>query len=85
MKISKKRKMLYSKAWRYIRNTAAVIGAIMIYGAIGTDDFYTTELLTEAPQSVETGLIIGFALLIPTILHILKKSGERLREWEFEC
>lgn len=67
-------KRAIKRIWRLVRNTAAVIGAVMLLGAIGTDDIYTKELVAEAPQSVETGLIIGFVLLMPTIFHLLKKA-----------
>lgn len=74
MKLSKKNRMTIKRIWRLVRNTAAVIGAVMLLGAIGTDDIYTKELVTTGPD-IWNDILIGMILLAPMMAHIIKKRG----------
>ena len=65
-------KKQYRKLWSVVRGLMLTAGLVMIYGAIGTDDLYTMELVKAAPQSVETNLIIGAFLTIPSIVNYVK-------------
>lgn len=54
---------------KVLRNLMSIIGFILIFGAVGTSDYYTIELKQSEPDRVWVLIIIGFALLIPAILH----------------
>lgn len=58
---------------RLVRNTAAVIGAVMVLGAIGTDDIYVKELVTVGPD-IWTEIVIGIGLMFPAIVHMGKRG-----------
>ncbi len=73
MKIKATHKRAARRICRLVRNTAAVIGAGMVLGAIGTDDIYVKELVQASPD-IWTEIMIGFALLLPTIVHIAKRG-----------
>ena len=66
-------KRAIKRIWRLVRNTAAVIGAVMLLGAIGTDDIYTKELVTTPPE-LWRELLTGSLLMLPTVIHIAKKG-----------
>lgn len=55
--------------WNIIRNIMGVVGFILIYGAVGTSDYYVLEMGVAEPPSVGRMLLIGVLLLIPTVLH----------------
>jgi hypothetical protein len=74
MKLSKKNRIAIKRIWRLIRNTAAIIGAVMLLGAIGTDDIYTKELVTTPPE-LWSDILVGVILLLPEILHLAKREG----------
>lgn len=57
--------------WKVVRTTMAVVGAILIFGGVGTSDFYVMELGQSEPAKVWTGIIIGCVLFMPTIIHAI--------------
>lgn len=67
-------KAAFRRMWRLLRNTAAVAGVLMVLGAAGTDEFYTNELRTMSPENLEIDLAIGLLLLIPLLIHLLRKK-----------
>ena len=67
-------KRAIKRIWRLVRNTAAVIGAVMLLGAIGTDDIYTKELAMIGPK-LWSDILVGVILLLPEILHLAKREG----------
>ena len=65
--------------WKIIRNLLAIIGAITIYGTIGTSDYYVIELGSVAPAYVKTQIIVGVLMILPMVLHVfyeLYKEGK---------
>lgn len=65
--------------WKIIRNLLAIIGALAIYGAVSTSDYYIIELGTVEPAYVKTQLIVGVILVLPMLLHVfyeLYKEGK---------
>lgn len=57
--------------WNIIRNLSAIAGLILLMGSVGTSDYYAMELECAAPSYVNTNLIIGVLLILPTIIHLL--------------
>lgn len=68
-------KAAFRRMWRLLRNMAAVVGAMMVLGAAGTDEFYANELRTMSPENLDFELAIGLLLLIPLLIHILRKKN----------
>lgn len=66
--------------WKIVRNLLAICGAVSIYGAISTSDYYVIELGQVEPAYIKTQIIVGTVLLIPFVLHVLYemyKEGRR--------
>lgn len=66
--------------WKIIRNLLAIAGAVSIYGAISTSDYYVIELGQVEPAYIQTQIVIGVVLLIPFVLHVVYdfyKEGKR--------
>lgn len=57
--------------WKILRNTMAVVGVIMIMGAIGTSDFYIIELGQPEPSNVWSTVLIGALLAVPECMHLI--------------
>lgn len=57
--------------WKIIRNLLAICGAVSIFGAVSTSDFYVIELGRTEPSYIGTQLIVGCILVIPFVLHVL--------------
>lgn len=57
--------------WKIIRNLSAIAGLILLMGSVGASDYYAMELECVAPSYVNTNLIIGIALMIPMVIHLL--------------
>ena len=60
-----------------IRNAAALSGLLCLFCAVGTSDYYMMELHRPEPASVNRLLIIGLALLIPSIIHMVHRKAGR--------
>lgn len=66
--------------WKIARNLSAIAGAIMIFGAISTSDYYVIELGQAQPAFVSRNLIVGALLVLPLVLNIIYnayKEGKR--------
>lgn len=57
--------------WRIVRPLMAVIGIIMVFGAVGTSDYYVIELGRSEPSSVWTTITIGLVMMFPTAFHLI--------------
>ena len=57
--------------WKIIRNLSAVAGFILLFGSVGTSDYYVIELEQVAPSYVNTNIGIGLALMLPMIIHLI--------------
>lgn len=57
--------------WKIIRNLSAIAGLILLMGSVGTSDYYAMELECAAPSYVNTNLVIGIALILPMIIHLI--------------
>lgn len=67
-------------SWKIIRNLLAIAGAIMIFSAISTSDYYVVELGQAEPTSVWKNLIIGVVMTLPVVLSAvceLYKEGKQ--------
>ena len=50
----------------------AVIGTILVFGAIGSCDYYTLELGQETPLEVWTTMRTGIVLMIPACIYVIR-------------
>lgn len=57
--------------WKIVRPLMAVAGGVLIFGAVGTFDYYVLELEQAEPASVWTTITIGCALMLPALLHMI--------------
>lgn len=57
--------------WKIIRNLSAIAGLILLFGSVGTSDYYAMELECAAPSYVNTNLVIGIVLILPMIIHLI--------------
>lgn len=68
-------------AWRIIRGLLAVSGGILMFGAVGTSDYYLIELGQAEPAYVWPYIFIGAAMMCPAIFSMFytmyKESGEK--------
>jgi hypothetical protein len=60
-----------SYLWKIVRPLMFVVGGILIFGAIGTSDYYVLQLGQAEPATVWSTITIGFALMVPTLLHMI--------------
>lgn len=63
----------FFKLWPRLRNIAAVLGFLCIYCSAGTMDLYAYELHETEPTLTWWLISIGFALLIPTIIRLVRE------------
>ena len=70
----KERILQMNYLWKIVRNTMAVIGGIWGFLAVGTSDYYVIELGQAEPQSVNILLIVGTALMLPSIVHFFREE-----------
>lgn len=60
-------------ALKIIRCLLAIIGALLVYGAIGTSDYYA-EIGQPEPLCVAKYIIIGGMMMLPMFLNALYNS-----------
>lgn len=65
------------KMVRFVANTLAVIGGVIIYGAIGTTDLYSLELRTKAPADAWEAFVLGGLLVLPLVVRMLCEALTR--------
>lgn len=65
--------------WKIVRTLMAIIGVILIFGAVGTSDYYVLELGQVEPSSVWTTILIGVLMMSPIWIEIIYKykKGEK--------
>lgn len=61
------------KIWRIARNTMCAAGIVMGFCAAGTADF-SAAIRTATPETMWRTLFIAAALMLPTLLHEIRKS-----------
>ena len=59
--------------WKIVRPLMAVVGGLMVFGAVGTSDYYVLELGQTEPSRVWTTLWVGLLLMAPTFLHAIRE------------
>lgn len=63
---------------KWVCNVMAIIGGIMVFGAVGTSDYYTLELGQKEPSYIWWVIAIGFLLTIPLIVRmVIKRRMEK--------
>ena len=60
--------------WKIVRTLMAIIGIMLIFGGVGTSDYYLLELGQPEPNGVWTTIFIGFMLVVPTAIHIVREQ-----------
>ena len=56
-----------------VRKALAVIGAIVGYMSVNVGDYYT-EVLGEVNNTYIWGVLAGFIMMLPLLMHILTKD-----------
>lgn len=51
----------------------AVVGSVMVFGAVGSCDYYTLELGQETPMKVWTTMRTGLILMIPASIYVIRR------------
>lgn len=60
-----------SFSWKVVRTLMCIVGCVLIFGAVGTSDYYLLELNQAEPKSVWLTMITGFMLLMPTLISLV--------------
>lgn len=58
-------------AWRIIRNLMAVAGGILMFGGVGTSDYYLIEMGQAEPAYVWPYIFVGAAMMCPALFSML--------------
>ena len=67
-------------AWLIIRNLLAIVGAIIICGAVGTSDYYVIELIQPVPMYVYKYMVIGAIMMLPLALNIIYNAYKESKQ-----
>lgn len=59
--------------WKIVRTLMAIIGIILIFGAVGTSDYYVLELRQAEPPSVWSTIFIGVLMTLPLLVELIYK------------
>lgn len=59
--------------WKTIRTLMAIVGVILIFGAVGTSDYYVLELGQAEPPSVLSTILIGVLMTFPLLGELVYK------------
>ena len=71
-------KVNINKMEKFIKNTMAVVGGLLLYCSLSTIDFYAMQLRTNEPESAWTTLVVGAMLVAPAIIvELIKFARER--------
>ena len=72
--------------WKIVRTMMAIVGGLLIFGAVGTSDYYVLELGQHEPASVWSTIIVGFVLITPMLIHVIcEELKERANETDEDC
>ena len=63
-----------SYLWKIVRTIMAVVGGFLVYGGVSTSDFYILELNQPEPPSVGKMIVIGLLLMLPAVIHGIRKE-----------
>ena len=66
--------------WEMMRAALCAIGFFLIYGGVGTSDYYSIELGQSEPSSVWLTIGIGIVLTLPALFHLIfskSRGGSR--------
>lgn len=61
---------------KFIWGAMAIIGAFMMFGAVGTSDYYVIELGQSEPAFVWRTAIIGCIMMVPATIYLIKKETD---------
>lgn len=64
-------------AWKIIRGLLAVSGGILMFGAVGTSDYYLNVIGQSEPAYVWTYIFIGAAMMCPALFDMFYKEIRR--------
>ena len=56
--------------WKIVRTVMAIVGGLLVFGGIGTSDYYLLELEQPEPTSVMPTIIIGVLMILPLFIHL---------------
>lgn len=59
--------------WKIVRTVMAIVGCFIVYGAVGTSDFYVIELNQPEPSNVWTNILIGLLMTVPAVIHAVRE------------
>lgn len=60
--------------WRIFKGLSAVIGFILVFGAVGTSDYYLLELGQPEPEGIWETATLGVVLMLPLIASMIYKA-----------
>lgn len=60
--------------WKIVRNIMAIVGTLLIFGSVGTSDYYVMELGQPEPANFWPTIVVGFILITPTIIHAIREE-----------
>lgn len=59
--------------WKIVRTLMAIVGIILIFGAVGTSDYYVLELGQAEPPSVWSTILVGVLMTLPLLGELIYK------------
>lgn len=57
--------------WKIVRACMALIGGLLVFGAVGTSDYYLLELGEPEPAHVWKTVVIGVVMMLPFFTHMV--------------
>lgn len=57
--------------WKFVRTIMAIAGGFLVYGAVGTSDYYLIELRQPEPASVNVTITIGLLMMLPCFINVI--------------
>lgn len=60
--------------WRIFKGISAVIGFILVFGAVGTSDYYLLELGQPEPEGIWKTATLGVMLMLPLVVSMIYKA-----------
>lgn len=65
------------KLWKVLRELMAFAGVFLIFASVSTSDYCVLELGQSEPDYIWSLIAIGFALIIPALVHAILVGGVR--------
>ena len=63
--------------WRVLRGLMAFAGGVLLFASASTSDYFVLELGQSEPNYVWSLMAIGFALIVPSLVHAILVGGVR--------